>query len=119
MKSVCGLKINVFERRKVKVMGILANLFGTYSSRELKRIEPIKQSVLDLEPKYHAMSDKELKSQTPILKERLANGETLDDILPDAFAVFGHTAPPIFEKVFQPRTCAGTGLLHYSLSHIF
>lgn len=68
-------------------MGLIKSIFGTYSSRELKRIEPIKQAVLDLEPKYAAMTDKELKSQTELLKERLANGETLDDILPDAFAV--------------------------------
>ncbi len=49
-------------------MGIIKSIFGTYSSRELKRIEPIKQAVLDLEDKYKAMSDNELKSQTGILK---------------------------------------------------
>jgi preprotein translocase subunit SecA len=62
-------------------------LFKTYSEKELKRIQPLKNKTLDLEPHYQAMSDKDLKSQTPILKRRLENGETLQDILPDAFAV--------------------------------
>ena len=68
-------------------MGLFSKLFGTYSEKELKRIEGTKQAVLDREPMYQAMTDKELQSQTNILKERLAKGETLDDILPDAFAV--------------------------------
>ena len=68
-------------------MGLFSKLFGTYSEKELKRIEGKKQAVLDLEPMYQAMTDKELQNQTNILKERLANGETLDDLLPDAFAV--------------------------------
>jgi preprotein translocase subunit SecA len=62
-------------------------LFKTYSQKELKRIEPLKQKTLDLEPRYQAMSDQTLKSQTEILKSRLEKGETIDDILPDAFAV--------------------------------
>lgn len=65
---------------------ILTRFFGNYSKKELKRIEPLVQAVLEREPKYKAMSDSELKSQTNILKERLKQGETLDDILPDAFA---------------------------------
>lgn len=68
-------------------MGLLDKIFGSYSTKELKRIEPIKQRVLDLEPKYAALSDTELQEQTPALKARLEAGETLDDILPDAFAV--------------------------------
>jgi len=62
-------------------------LFKTYSEKELKRIEPIKQKTLDLETKYKAMDDRELKKQTDVLKGRLNGGETLDDLLPDAFAV--------------------------------
>jgi len=62
-------------------------LFKTYSEKELKRIEPIKKKTLDLEPVYEAMDDAELKAQTGVLKKRLADGETLDAILPDAFAV--------------------------------
>ena len=68
-------------------MGLIEKIFGSYSEKELKRIESKKQATLDLEPKYAAMSDKELQGQTPILKDRLAKGETLDDLLPDAFAV--------------------------------
>ena len=68
-------------------MNILKALFGNYSKRELKRIQPICDKVLALEDKYKAMSEKELKNQTTLLKERLAKGETTDDILPDAFAV--------------------------------
>lgn len=66
---------------------ILTMLFGDYSAKELKRIEKNVDKVMDLEATYEPMSDKELAHQTDILKERLANGETLDDILPDAFAV--------------------------------
>lgn len=68
-------------------MGLFSKLFGSYSEKEVKRIEGTKQAVLDLEPMYQAMTDKELQSQTGVLKDRLANGETLDAILPDAFAV--------------------------------
>jgi len=62
-------------------------LFKSYSEKELKRIEPLKQKTLDLETRYKAMNDTDLKKQTEILKERLSKGETLNDILPDAFAV--------------------------------
>lgn len=68
-------------------MSVLEKIFGSYSKRELKRIEPLKQRVLDLEEKYQAMSSKELQEQTAILKSRLEDGETTDDILADAFAV--------------------------------
>ena len=53
--------------------------------RRLKQIEKRIQPVLDMEQKYRNMTDEELQAQTPLLKERLANGETLDDILPEAF----------------------------------
>ena len=66
---------------------ILTAFFGNYSKRELKRIQPVCNKVLALEDKYKAMTEGELKAQTPALKKRLENGETLDDILPDAFAV--------------------------------
>lgn len=62
-------------------------LFGDYSKKEVKRVKKTSNKVLALEEKYQAMNDKELTAQTAVLKERLANGETLDDILPDAFAV--------------------------------
>lgn len=93
-------------------MGIIKSIFGTYSSRELKRIEPIKQAVLDLEPKYQAMSDKELKSQTELLKERLAKGETLDDILPDAFAVCREASSRVIGIKHYPVQVIGGIVLH-------
>ena len=68
-------------------MGLMTKLFGTYSDRELKQIYPIVDKIEALEPTYQAMSDKELAAMTPKFKERLSQGETLDDILPDAFAV--------------------------------
>ena len=67
-------------------MNFLKAMFGNYSKREVKRVQPICDKVLALEDKYAAMSESELKNQTTILKERLANGETTDDILPEAFA---------------------------------
>lgn len=93
-------------------MGIIKSIFGTYSSRELKRIEPIKQAVLDLESKYQAMDDKELKAQTAVLKERLANGETLDDILPDAFAVCREASTRVIGIRHYPVQIIGGIVLH-------
>ena len=93
-------------------MGILKSIFGTYSSRELKRIEPIKQAVLDLADKYEAMSDAELKSQTQILKDRLAAGETLDDILPDAFAVCREASTRVIGIRHYPVQIIGGIVLH-------
>ncbi|MCD8201596.1 MAG: preprotein translocase subunit SecA, partial [Clostridia bacterium] len=68
-------------------MGLLNYMSSSDSRSSVKKLEKLAKRVEDLEPKYQAMTDKELKAQTPILKERLANGETLDDILYDAFAV--------------------------------
>lgn len=65
----------------------LTAIFGDYSTKEIKRLRKSVDKTLALENKYQAMSDKELQAQTDVLKGRLANGETLDDILPDAFAV--------------------------------
>ncbi len=93
-------------------MGLIKSIFGTYSSRELKRIEPIKQAVLDLADKYGAMSDEELKSQTAILKERLANGETLDQILPDAFAVCREASTRVIGIRHYPVQIIGGIVLH-------
>ena len=68
-------------------MNLFDKLFGTYSDRELKRVHPIAQEVMALEEKTAQLSDAELKAKTPEFKERLKNGETLDDLLPEAFAV--------------------------------
>ena len=93
-------------------MGIIKSIFGTYSSRELKRIEPIKQAVLALADKYEAMTDHELKAQTGILKDRLAAGETLDDILPDAFAVCREASTRVIGIRHYPVQIIGGIVLH-------
>ncbi len=67
-------------------MGLGAKLFGTYSERQIKKLEKTANRIEELADKYSAMSDEELKAVTPALKARIENGETLDDILPDAFA---------------------------------
>jgi preprotein translocase subunit SecA len=67
-------------------MGLLTKLFGTYSDRELKKITPIVDAIERLEPEYAALSDEALRAKTDEFKARLAEGETMDDILPEAFA---------------------------------
>ena len=62
-------------------------IIGSYSDRELKRIAPLVDKIEALEPEIKALSDEQLKAKTPEFKKRLENGETLDDILPEAFAV--------------------------------
>ena len=73
-------------------MGFLDRLFGSYSDRELKRINPIADKIEKLEGRYQAMSDEELRAQTALFKARLAQGETLDDLLPEAFAAVREAA---------------------------
>ena len=73
-------------------MGILNKLFGSYSDRELKKIYPIVDKIEALDGEYSALSDKELKEKTGEFKERLAQGETLDDILPEVFAAVREAA---------------------------
>ena len=68
-------------------MGLITKIFGTYSQRQIKKIIPTVDAIENLADKYRAMSDEELRSMTDVLKKRLADGETTDDILPDAFAV--------------------------------
>jgi preprotein translocase subunit SecA len=67
-------------------MSLITKIFGTYSERELKQIYPIADKIEALEPEYKAMTDAQLTAKTAEFKGRLANGETLDDILPEAFA---------------------------------
>ena len=67
-------------------MGLITKIFGTYSDRELKQIYPIVDKIEAMEPEYQAMTDAQLTAKTAEFKDRLAKGETLDDILPEAFA---------------------------------
>lgn len=93
-------------------MNPLKALFGNYSKREVKRIQPTVDKVLALEDKYKAMSEAELKSQTTILKDRLANGETTDDILPDAFAVCREASVRVLGMKHFPVQIIGGIVLH-------
>ncbi len=93
-------------------MNPLKVLFGNYSKREVKRVQPIADKVLALESKYAAMSESELKSQTAILKERLKNGETTDDILPDAFAVCREASWRVLGMKHFPVQVIGGIVLH-------
>ena len=75
-----------FYKEKYKVMGLAQKLFGTHSEHELKRIYPIADKIESYKESYGKLSDEELKAKTKDFKDRLAKGETLDDILPEAFA---------------------------------
>ena len=93
-------------------MSLVEKIFGSFSDRELKKINPIAKKVLDLEPAYAAMSDSELQAQTPALKERLAKGETLDDILPEAFATCREAAWRVLGMKHFPVQVVGGIALH-------
>ena len=67
-------------------MSLFTKIFGTYSDREIKRIMPLVREAEALQDRYAVMSEQELKSTTATLRQRLEDGESLDDILPDAFA---------------------------------
>ena len=73
-------------------MGLFSKIFGTYSERQIKKIERIADQIEALDERYSAMSDGELSGMTEVLKARLADGETLDGILVDAFATVREAA---------------------------
>ncbi len=91
---------------------ILKSLFGNYSKRELKRIEPLVEKVLGLEGKYSSMSEEELRSQTDVFKGRLERGEMLDDILPEAFAVSREATWRVQGIKLYPTQVQGGIVLH-------
>ena len=93
-------------------MALITKLFGTFSDKELKRIQPITQKVLDLKPHYEVLSDEELQAVTPALKQRLADGETLDDILPDAFAACREASRRVLGMEHFPVQITGGIVLH-------
>ena len=93
-------------------MSLAEKLFGSFSDRELKKINPLTKQVLALEGKYQAMSDAELQAQTPALKQKLADGKTLDDILPDAFAVCREAAWRVLGMKHFPVQVTGGVALH-------
>ena len=79
-------------------MGLFNAIFGTYSDRQLKKLEKTVNEIEALAPQYSAMSDAQLQAVTPQLKERLANGESTDDILPQAFAAVREAADRVLGK---------------------
>ncbi len=93
-------------------MGLLKALFGDYSKRELKRIQPLCDKVLALEATYRAMSEEELRGQTAVLKARLAAGETTDDILPEAFATCREASTRVLGMTHFPVQIIGGIVLH-------
>ena len=93
----CGILDNQFantdcRERKFFDMGLLTKIFGTYSDHELKKIYPIADKIEALEEEYKALTDAQLQAKTAEFKERLQNGETTDDILPEAFATVREAA---------------------------
>ena len=93
-------------------MSLLDKIFGNYSQKELKRIDPIVKKVLALEDTYRAMSEEELKGQTAVLKARLASGETTDDILPEAFAACREACDRVLDMRPYPVQIIGGIILH-------
>ena len=93
-------------------MGLFTKVFGTYSQRELKSIYPIVDKITALEDEYKQLTDAELQAKTPAFKQRLANGETLDDILPEAFAAVREAADRVLGMRPYPVQLVGGIVLH-------
>ena len=93
-------------------MSLVEKLFGSFSDRELKKINPIAKQVLALEEKYAAMPDADLQAQTAVFKQQLADGKTTDDILPDAFAVCREAAWRVLGMKHFPVQVIGGIALH-------
>ena len=93
-------------------MGLFTKVFGTYSQRELKSIYPIVDKITALEEDYKKLTDAQLQAKTPEFKERLANGETLDDILPEAFATVREASDRVLGMRPYPVQLVGGIVLH-------
>ena len=93
-------------------MKIIDKVFGTHSERELKRIAPLVDKVESLRPTMQALSDEELRAKTKEYKEGLANGETLDDLLPEAFATVREAAKRVLNMEHYRVQIIGGIILH-------
>jgi len=93
-------------------MGLLTKLFGTRSEREIKKIQPTVDKILALEEEYKALSEEELKGKTALFKERLHDGETLDELLPEAFAAVREAAWRVLGMRPYPVQLIGGVVLH-------
>ena len=93
-------------------MGLFTKLFGTRSERELKKIQPMVDKILALDEEYKALSEDALKAKTQEFKDRLAEGETLDDLLPEAFAAIREAADRVLGMRPYPVQLIGGIILH-------
>ena len=93
-------------------MGLFTKVFGTYSQRELKSIYPIVDKITALEDEYKKLTDAELQAKTPEFKQRLSAGETLDDLLPEAFATVREAADRVLGMRPYPVQLVGGIVLH-------
>ena len=93
-------------------MSLFEKVFGTHSDKELKKIYPIVDKIEALDSTMQALSDEELKAKTPEFKERLEKGETLDDLLPEAFAVVREAADRVLHMKHYRVQLIGGILLH-------
>ena len=93
-------------------MGLITKIFGTRSQRELKKIQPIVDKILGMESEYAALSEEDLKAKTEEFKARYANGESLDDILPEAFAAIREAAWRVLGMKPYPVQLIGGIILH-------
>ncbi len=106
------IRRNAIGKGRIIDMNLKSLLFGNYSKKEIKRITPLQQRVLQLEDTYRKKSDSELREVTPELRERLQNGATLDDILPDAFAACREAADRVLGMRHFPVQIIGGIVLH-------
>ncbi|MCI7098182.1 MAG: preprotein translocase subunit SecA [Lachnospiraceae bacterium] len=93
-------------------MGLFTKIFGTYSERELKLINPVVNKIIALKPQMESLSDEELRGKTDEFKSRFAKGETLDDLLPEAFAVVREAGRRVLGMEHYPVQLTGGIILH-------
>lgn len=93
-------------------MGIFSGLFKSFSEKEIKKLQPIVDQILDLEEEYSKLSDKELQNKTKEFKERLKNGETVDDLLVEAFATVREASSRVLGMKHYPVQLVGGIILH-------
>ena len=90
---------------RVFTMGLFTKLFGTRSEREVKKLEPQVEAVMALEEPYKKLTDQELRAKTQEFKDRYASGETLDALLPEAFAVCREAADRVLCRSWAASCC--------------
>ena len=112
MDKRVSLHVYIYLCRRTSRMNFVEKVFGTHSDRELKYIYPIIDKIEKLRPTMQAMSDEELKDQTRKFKERLAQGETMDDLLPEAFATVREAAKRVLKMEHYPVQLIGGIVLH-------